>query len=70
MAAPHRRPRILIAGAGVVGSLIASGLRGRDDCEVICLERVGPGDRGEAGTGLNLGPNAIKSLREILGKQQ
>jgi 2-polyprenyl-6-methoxyphenol hydroxylase-like FAD-dependent oxidoreductase len=56
----------VIAGAGVAGSLVASGLRGRDDCEVICLERVGPDDHGEAGTGLNIGPNAIKSLKAHL----
>lgn len=57
-----RKPRIVIAGAGIAGSLIASGLRERTDCEVICLERVSPREQGEAGTGLNIGPNAIKCL--------
>jgi 2-polyprenyl-6-methoxyphenol hydroxylase-like FAD-dependent oxidoreductase len=51
-----------VAGAGVAGSLIVSGLRERGDCEVICLERVGADDHSEAGTGLNIGPNAIKCL--------
>lgn len=56
------RPRIVVAGAGIAGSLIVSGLRDRDDCEVICLERAGADDQLEAGTGLNIGPNAIKCL--------
>jgi len=51
-----------VAGAGIAGSLIASGLGDRTDCELICLERVGPREQGEAGTGLNIGPNAIKCL--------
>jgi len=58
----HRKPRIVVAGAGIAGSLIASGLGDRTDCELICLERVGPREQGEAGTGLNIGPNAIKCL--------
>ena len=33
---------------------------------MICLEQVGPEDQGEAGTGLNIGPNAIKCLRAHL----
>ena len=49
-------------GAGIAGSLIVSGLRERTDCEVIGLERVGASDHSEAGTGLNIGPNAIKAL--------
>jgi salicylate hydroxylase len=31
--------------------------------DVHCLERVGPDDHSESGTGLNVGPNAIKALR-------
>ncbi len=49
-------------GAGIAGSLIVSGLRDRDDCEVVCLERAGAADHGEAGTGLNIGPNAMTCL--------
>ncbi len=62
MPIPRRKPRIVVAGAGIAGSLIASGLRDRTDCEVICLERVDAEEQGEAGTGLNIGPNALKCL--------
>jgi salicylate hydroxylase len=61
--AARRRPRVVIAGAGIAGSLIASGLSDRDDVEVICLERTPSGEQMDAGTGLNVGPNAIKALR-------
>ena len=59
----------MIVGAGIAGSLIASGLRERDDCELICLERAGAADHGEAGTGLNIGPNAIKALQAFLPRE-
>ena len=58
----RRRPKIVVVGAGIAGSLIVSGLRERTDCEVICLERAGADDQAEAGTGLNIGPNAMKCL--------
>ncbi len=58
----HRKPKIVVVGAGIAGSLIVSGLRDRDDCEVVCLERAGAAEHGEAGTGLNIGPNAMKCL--------
>ena len=58
-----------MAGAGIAGSLIAAGLGDRDDCELICLERVGPAEQGEAGTGLNIGPNAIKCLAAHLPRE-
>ena len=60
------KPKIVVVGAGIAGSLIVSGLQGRDDCDVVCLERAGADDQGEAGTGLNIGPNAIKALRTFL----
>ena len=64
---PDRKPpRIVVAGAGIAGSLIASGLGGREDVEVICLERVGADDHLDAGTGLNIGPNAIKALKAAM----
>ena len=63
MSRPDRKPRIVVAGAGIAGGLIAWGLRDRPDCELICLEQVGPDDQSDAGTGLNMGPNAIKCLR-------
>jgi salicylate hydroxylase len=52
--------RIGIIGTGVAGSLLAEGLAGLD---VTAFERVAPGDQAEAGTGLNIGPNALKALR-------
>lgn len=58
-----RALRIVIVGAGVAGCIVARLLAGRDDVEVICLERVARDDHSEAGTGLNIGPNAIKLLR-------
>ena len=36
-----------------------------DGVEVICLERVARDDHSEAGTGLNVGPNAVKALRVV-----
>lgn len=54
--------RIVIVGAGVAGSIFCHGLGGRSDAEIICLERAFAPDHAEAGTGLNIGPNAIKTL--------
>lgn len=59
-----QRPlRIVIAGAGVAGCIMARALSRIDGLEVICLERVDRADHSESGTGLNIGPNAIKALR-------
>ena len=55
--------RIVIVGAGVAGCVMARKLSRLDGVEVICLERVAPDDHSEAGTGLNIGPNAVKALR-------
>lgn len=62
----RRTPRVVIIGAGIAGSLIGSGLRERSDIELICLEKVKAAGHSEAGTGLNIGPNAIKSLHSIM----
>jgi 2-polyprenyl-6-methoxyphenol hydroxylase-like FAD-dependent oxidoreductase len=62
----RKPPRIVVVGAGVAGSLVASGLAGRDDVEVICLEKVDSAGQADAGTGLNIGPNAIKSLTSVM----
>src|SRR5271170_4396703 len=62
----RKSPRIVVVGAGVAGSLIASGLAGRDDVEVICLEKVDDAGQADAGTGLNIGPNAIMSLMSVM----
>ncbi|RYY96568.1 MAG: FAD-dependent monooxygenase, partial [Comamonadaceae bacterium] len=55
--------KIVIIGAGVAGAVLARGLATVPGIELLCLERVQPGDHAEAGTGLNVGPNAIKALR-------
>ena len=61
-----RKPRIVVAGAGIAGSLIVNGLAERDDIELICLERSTAAAQMDAGTGLNVGPNAIKALRQSM----
>jgi salicylate hydroxylase len=55
--------RIGIIGTGVAGSLLAEALQDRPGIEVMAFERVAPGEHAEAGTGLNVGPNAMKALR-------
>jgi salicylate hydroxylase len=57
--------RIVIVGAGVVGCVMARRLSLLQGVEVSCLERVSRDDHSEAGTGLNLGPNAVKALGAI-----
>jgi salicylate hydroxylase len=55
--------RIVIVGAGVAGSVMARRLSLLPGAEVTCLERVGRDHHSEAGTGLNIGPNAVKALK-------
>jgi 2-polyprenyl-6-methoxyphenol hydroxylase-like FAD-dependent oxidoreductase len=55
--------RIVIVGAGVAGCVMARKLSQLEGVEVICIERVAPDDHSEAGTGLNVGPNAVKALK-------
>jgi salicylate hydroxylase len=55
--------RIGIIGTGVAGSLLAEALLDTPGHDVTAFERVAPGDHAEAGTGLNIGPNALKALR-------
>jgi salicylate hydroxylase len=55
--------RIVIVGAGVAGSIMARSLSRLDGAEVFCLERVARNDHAESGTGLNIGPNAVKALQ-------
>jgi salicylate hydroxylase len=57
--------RIVIVGAGVAGCVMARRLARLDGAEVICLERVARDDHSEAGTGLNIGPNAVKALGAV-----
>jgi len=55
--------KIVIIGAGVAGAILARRLALLPGVELHCLEKVGANDHSEAGTGLNVGPNAIKALR-------
>lgn len=55
--------KTVIIGAGVAGAILARRLSRLPGMDVHCLERVAPGDHAESGTGLNVGPNAIKALR-------
>ena len=57
--------RIVIVGAGVAGCVMARKLSRLQGVEVICLERVQRDDHSEAGTGLNVGPNAVKALTSV-----
>lgn len=57
--------RIVIVGAGVAGCVMARQLSRLPGVEVICLERVGADDHSESGTGLNVGPSAVKAIRAI-----
>jgi salicylate hydroxylase len=63
---PQAKPRIVVVGAGIAGSLIASGLGRRRDLDLICLEKADSAGHADAGTGLNIGPNAIKALRSAM----
>jgi salicylate hydroxylase len=54
--------RVVIIGAGVAGCILARKLSTLPDVHVTCLERVERNDHSESGTGLNIGPNAIKML--------
>jgi 2-polyprenyl-6-methoxyphenol hydroxylase-like FAD-dependent oxidoreductase len=57
--------RIVIIGAGVAGCVMARRLALLDGAEVTCLEQVSRDDYSEAGTGLNVGPNAVKAMKLV-----
>jgi salicylate hydroxylase len=57
--------RVAIVGSGVAGSVIARALAERDDVDLTCFERVASTDQADSGTGLNVGPNGIKSLASL-----
>ena len=59
--------RIGVIGTGVAGSLFTAAAQGIPGFEIRAFERIRPGDREEAGTGLNIGPNAVKALRQQYG---
>jgi len=54
--------RVVIVGAGVAGCIVARTLARVPGLDVHCLERVARDDHSESGTGLNIGPNAVKAL--------
>lgn len=56
--------RVAICGAGVAGAVLTRLLADEPGVEVVCLERVGADDHSQAGTGLNVGPNALKALAQ------
>jgi len=55
--------RIGIIGTGVAGSLLAEALLDAPRHAVTAFDRVAPDEHAGAGTGLNIGPNALKALR-------
>ncbi len=59
-----KKIRVVIIGAGVAGAILARRLARLPQVELFCLEKVEPEDHSEAGTGLNVGPNAIKALQQ------
>ena len=63
-----KKIRVVIIGAGVAGAILARRLALLPQIELHCLERVEPEDHSEAGTGLNVGPNAIKALQQCDAK--
>lgn len=58
--------RVVIAGSGVAGAIIAAGLADLPGLHLLCLERVARGDHALAGNGLNIGPNAVDALEQVL----
>ena len=58
--------RIVIAGMGVVGGVIAAGLADLPGLELACVEEVERDDHASAGNGLNIGPNALTALKASL----
>lgn len=56
--------RIGVIGTGVAGSLFAAVLAGKSPgVSIRAFDRIARNGREEAGTGLNIGPNAVKALR-------
>lgn len=56
--------RVAVIGAGVAGCLVVRGLQQEVDVEVFCIEK-GAEENVLAGTGLNVGPNAMKILQQV-----
>lgn len=56
--------RIVVIGAGIAGCLVTHGLLAAPNVEVICIEKGGE-TNDLAGTGLNVGPNALQVLQQV-----
>ena len=56
--------KVVVVGAGVAGCIVARALSALPDVEVIGLEQVLLDDHSESGTGLNVGPNGVKALKQ------
>ena len=59
----RNRMKIGVIGTGVAGSLFVDAARDIRGVAVQAFDRIPPNDRDNAGTGLNIGPNALKALR-------
>jgi salicylate hydroxylase len=55
--------KIGVIGTGVAGSLFVAAAKNIRGLTLKAFDRIPPNDRDEAGTGLNIGPNALKALR-------
>lgn len=58
------RLKVAIVGCGVAGSILGYSLSRMPGVQVVCYEKASLEDHSEAGTGLNVGPNAIKVLQQ------
>jgi salicylate hydroxylase len=54
--------KVVVVGAGIAGSILTYALHRTTGMDVVCLEQVAESGHSDAGTGLNIGPNAIKAL--------
>jgi salicylate hydroxylase len=61
----YMRLKIVVAGAGVAGAVIATAMQGYNDVDLICLEKTGPADHVHSGNALNIGPNALRALDAV-----
>lgn len=58
-------PKIVIVGAGFAGSILAKQLLSSTNAQVTILEKCSNSGDSETGTGLNLNPNGLESLRSL-----
>jgi 2-polyprenyl-6-methoxyphenol hydroxylase-like FAD-dependent oxidoreductase len=60
----ERVMRIGVIGTGVAGSLFVAGAKAQGcQATIRAFDKIPSNERDEAGTGLNIGPNAVKALR-------